>query len=207
MGPGQVCLPLRLGLGEDRPKRRPPSTSLVWNSGWGRPGGHALPTRLRDFWGIPACIVASLVVVRAPRRGPGHLRGNKGSPPLSSCFMLQPSQCIACMHLRGGEIENSCLRLDSPRTRLTTPGQGPHTILVRISLSGHVRHIQGLWADEGQGWAGSEGQEGHRQLGVSPAGSCRTRAYQLAWPWAGFLILLLSVAPSTRTRFAFSWGA
>lgn len=60
--------------------------------------------------------------------------------------MLELSYCIACLRLRGGEIETSCRRLNSPRARPVTPCSGRHTILVGVSPSSDVA---GLWAGLG----------------------------------------------------------
>lgn len=108
------------------------------------------------------------MVVRPQPKG-WHLHGNKANPLLLSCFKLRLGYCVASLLPRGGEIETSCCRLDSPRARLATLASGPHTILVGIAPS---RDFQGLWAEFGPVWVGSE--EGrragaHRELGISPA--------------------------------------
>lgn len=87
--------------------------------------------------------------------------------------MLELSPCIARLRLRGGEIETSCCRLNSPRARLVTPRSGRHTILVGVSPSSDA---QGLWAGFGPGVGKERGEQedrGNRELGISPASNHR----------------------------------
>lgn len=89
--------------------------------------------------------------------------------------MFELSYCVACLRLRGGEIETSCCCLNSPRARLVTPRSGRHTILVGISPSSSV---QGLWAGFGPVVGRERGEQEGREdseLGISPARNHRTR--------------------------------